>query len=92
MVFYEPLDLNYWFVQVLAGNYQIFFLLTLLAFIIIAARMRISTEILLGVGVVYTFIFFYLTSESLALGVGFIALIIIGLIIAAIYSRVVGNR
>ena len=92
MTFYQPLNLEYWLVNVLSGGYEFFFMLSLVALFILAARLRMSVEVLLGSLFVYTAIMYYATYNGFISGVFLIGCIIVILLYAAIYSKIVGNR
>ena len=92
MVYHEPLDLQYWLVNVFAGSYETFFIISLLALAILAIKFRMSSEIMLGGGLVYVAILTYSTANGLVSSIFFLGVVILILVLSVIMNKMVGNR
>ncbi len=56
MVFYQPLDLQYWLVNIVSGGHMIFGLITILVIFGICAYFRLSQIITGGAVLIFLFI------------------------------------
>jgi hypothetical protein len=84
MTWYEPLDLEYWFVQVLAGNQNIFIFLSFFLIASMSAYFR-----MLNTTTFIMFILFAVMMSNYITGIYFIIVLLVGLVLFYYLSRIV---
>ena len=84
MAWQEPLDLQYWFVQVLAGNQNIFIFLSFFFIASLSAYFR-----MLNTTTFIMFILFAVMMSNWISGIYFLIVLLVGLVLFYYISRIV---
>lgn len=83
MAIHSPFDLEYWFLQVFAGTTEIFMAIAFLAIALVSGRLGLPNV------VTFTgFAIFIMMLPAYALGLPILAVLVIGLIIGFLLSRI----
>ena len=83
MAIHGPLDLKYWFVNVLAGSTELFMALSFVALGLLSGRLGLPNVVTFT-----AFALFILMLSNYAIGLPILVILVLGLIIGFLISRI----
>lgn len=83
MAIHSPFDLQYWFLQVFAGTSEIFMAVAFLAIALLSGKLGLPNVVTFT-----AFTLFILMLPAYALGLPILAVLVLGLIIGFLLSRI----
>ena len=89
MTFYQPLNLQYWLVNVLSGSTNIFIGLSMIAIFIASAKFRMPGVAVMSMMVLFTLMMSGTTIGATFAGLLILELVVLGLIIGYYVARTV---